>query len=181
MGLFRRTSKLPADRRPALDRDERVLAWAEASGTGEAGAGPARPVVVTNLGLWLPGREHRLGWHDVHKAVWSGRELTVTPAERVAERDGYLVVADRPVETYLLLEPGDVPEQVRARVTRSVGYTAHHPLDSGGVRVVGRRVAGVDGLSWAVRYDAGTPADDPAVVEATDQLVAAARAAVVPR
>jgi hypothetical protein len=174
VGLFSRKPKLPADRRPALDRDERVLAWAEvADGDGV--------VVATNLGLWLPGRAHRLGWHDLHKAVWSGRELTVTPAERVAERDGYLVVRDRPAESYPLLEPGDVPEQVRARVTRSVGYTSHHPLGAGGARVAARRVSGVDGLTWTVRYDEGTAVDEPAVIEATDQLVSAARAATTPR
>jgi hypothetical protein len=128
VGLFRRRPKLPAGLRPALDRDERVIAWAELA----AGAGV---IVATNHGLWLPGREDRLGWHDIHKAAWSGRELSVTPAGRVEERDGYVVVADRPVETYLLLDPGDVPHQVRARVTRSVAYTSHH----GGQRGRGHR------------------------------------------
>ncbi|MBO4210371.1 hypothetical protein [Micromonospora echinofusca] len=172
MGLFNRR-KLPAANRPALDRDERVLAWARvADGDGV--------VVVTNAGLWLPGRGHRLGWHDLHKAVWSGRELSVTPAERVAERDGYLVAVDSPVETYLLPDPGQVPHQVRTRLTRSVAYTEHHAVPGGGVRVVARRVVGVDGLTWTVRYDPGTPADEPAVVAATDDLVSAARAATAP-
>jgi len=66
---------------------------------------------------------------------------------------------------------------VRTRVTRSVAYTAHHPLPVGGVRVVGRRVSGVDGLSWAVRYDAGTPVDAEPVVQVTRQLVNAAQGA----
>jgi hypothetical protein len=170
MGLFNRRPKLPADRRPPLAADERVLAWARVADGPDV-------LVVTTLGLWLPGTDDRLGWHDVHKAVWSGRELTVTPAGLVAERDGYTVLADRAPSTYLLLDPGDVPDQVRSRVTRSVAYTSHHPLDGGGVRVVGRRVPGVDGLSWTVRYDPGTGADDPAVVGATAALVAAARAA----
>ncbi|GAA4713082.1 hypothetical protein [Phytohabitans rumicis] len=163
MKLFRRKAKLPADRRPALEADERILSWAESS-DGD--------VVATNLGLWLPGRA-RLGWHEIHKAVWSGRELTVTPAGVVRERPEYAVVADEPLLTYLLLEPGDVPHQVRARVTRSVAYTEHHPLpDGGGVRVVARRVSGVDGLTWTARYDAGAaPAE-----ETVDELVAAARA-----
>lgn len=174
MGLFNRRPKLPADRRPALDADERVLAWASvANGDGV--------VVVTNLGLWLPGRAHRLGWHVINKAVWSGRELAVTPAEPVQERDGFAVVADLLVETYLLLEPGEVPHQVRARVTRSVSYTAHHRLDGGGaVRVVARRVSRVDGLWWTVRYDPGTDIADPAVLGQTEQLVAAARGASDP-
>ncbi|MFB9235974.1 hypothetical protein ACFFWC_10515 [Plantactinospora siamensis] len=176
MGLFRRRPKLPADRRPALAADERVLAWAE---VGESGGGDG-VVVATNRGLWLPDVAERPGWHELHKAVWSGRELAVTPATGTAERDGYLVVADAPVRTYLLLAPGDLPEQVRARLTRSVGYTVHHRLDRGGLRVVGRRVSGVDGLTWTVRYDPGTPADDPAVVDRTGELVAAARAAATP-
>lgn len=169
MGLFRRAPKLPAGQRPPLEPDERVLAWA-AVATGDG------VVVATNRGLWLPGRAHRLGWHELHKAIWSGRELSITPAERIEERAGYLVVGDLPVETYLLIEPGDVPDQIRTRVTRSVAYTAHHRLDGGGVRVAARRVTGVDGLTWTVRYDEGTPAADPAVGAMTDELVAGARA-----
>lgn len=169
--LFRRP-KLPADRRPPLERDERVVAWAE-SGDGF--------VVATNRGIWRPGHTERLGWHEIHKTVWSGRELSVTPAEEVAQRDGYGVVADLPVESYLLLDPRDVPHQVRTRVTRSVAYSSHHPLPGGGgVRVVARRVGGVDGLTWLVRYDPGTNGDDEAVVARTVELVAQARGAAEP-
>ena len=175
MGLFNRKPKLPPADRPPLTGDERVLAWAGV-GNGEGDG----VVVASNLGLWLPGRGHRLGWHDVLKAVWSGRELTVTPAERVTERDGYLVVADGPAETYLLLDPGELPHQVRTRVTRSVAYTAHQPVPGGAARVAARRVPGVDGLTWTVRYDPGTPADDEATSAETDRLVAAARTATTP-
>ncbi|MEG3635598.1 hypothetical protein [Micromonospora palythoicola] len=175
MPLFRRRPKLPPADRPPLERDERVLAWA-AAGNGEGDG----VVVATNLGLWLPGRGHRIGWHDVVKAVWSGRELTVTPGERVAERDGYLVVAELPAERYLLLDPGDLPHQVRTRVTRSVAYTQHHALPGGSGRVVGRRVPGSDGLTWMVHYDPGTPADAADVLAETDRLVAAARTATTP-
>lgn len=175
MGLFRRRPKLPPADRPPLAADERVLAWA-AVGNGEGDG----VVVASNRGLWLPGRGARLGWHDVLKAVWSGRELTVTPAEPVAERDGYLVVADAPAETYLLLDPGDLPHQVRARVTGSVAYTAHHPVPGGAGRIAARRVSGVDGLTWTVRYDPGTPVDDQAVAAETGRLVAEARAATRP-
>jgi hypothetical protein len=69
---------------------------------------------------------------------------------------------------------------VRTRVSRSVAYTAHHPLTAGGVRVVGRRVSGRNGLSWAVRYDAGTPVQLSTVAELTDELVSAARSATTP-
>jgi hypothetical protein len=112
--------------------------------------------------------------------AWSGRELRITPAEVAEERPRYAVLVDAPVRGYLLLDPGELPDQVRARVTRSVAYTQHHPLPAGGVRVVGRRVSGVDGLSWAVRYDAGTPVDAEPVVNVTDELVGAAQYATAP-
>jgi hypothetical protein len=169
-GFFRRRPRLPDALRPALDPDERVLAWA---GTRDGGA-----VVATSRGLWLPGRA-RLGWHAIHKAAWSGDELRITPAEVAEERPGYAVQVDAPMVAYPLADPGDLPDQVRTRVTRSVSWTTHHPLPGGGgVRVVGRRISGVDGLRWAVRYDAGTAADAADVVRATDDLVSAARATV---
>ena len=174
VSFLRRKPQLPADRRPPLEAGERVLAWAA---TGETPAGPV--IVATNRGLWLP-ESGRLSWHEIHKAAWSGRELRITPAEVVRERDGYTVLVDAPIRTFLLLAPGELPDQVRTRVTRSVAYTSHHALAAGGVRVVGRRVSGSDGLSWAVRYDAGTPVDAEPVVAVTGELVGAARAATAP-
>lgn len=171
MSIFRRRRKVPAELRPELDPGERILAWAA---TGEDAG-----VVATNLGLWLPDRG-RLGWHEIHKAAWSGRELRITPAEVAEVRPDYAVLVDAPLVTYLLLEPGELPDQVRTRVTRSVAYTAHHPLPAGGVRVVGRRVSGVDGLSWAVRYDSGTPVDAEPVIKITEELVTAAQSATAP-
>lgn len=170
MNFLRRRPSLPSALKPALVPDERVVAWSRVADD--------QAVVATNYGLWLPGAAGRLGWHEIHKAAWSGRELRVIPGEVAEERDGYVVTADAPAQAFLLLEPGDLPDQVRTRVTRSVAYTTHHPMPAGagGVRVVGRRVAGQNGLSWAVRYDAGTPAGLPAVVELTDELVATARA-----
>jgi hypothetical protein len=174
VSFLRRRPKLPADRRPPLEKDERVLAWAR------IGEGEDAPVMVaTNRGLWLPDGV-RLGWHEIHKAAWSGRELRITPAEVAEERTAYAVLVDAPVRGYLLLDPGELPDQVRTRVTRSVAYTSHHPLPVGGVRVVGRRVSGMDGLSWAVRYDAGTPMDAEPVVTVTDELVGAAQYATAP-
>jgi hypothetical protein len=169
--LFGRRPRLPVALRPELATDERVLAWAA---IGEDAA-----LVVTNLGLWLPGNG-RLGWHEIHKAAWSGRELRIIPAEVAQVRDDYAVLVDAPPLTFLLLDPGEVPDQVRTRVTRSVAYTSHHSLPQGGVRVVGRRVSGIDGLSWAVRYDSGTPVDAEPVIELTGQLVNAAQMATAP-
>jgi hypothetical protein len=161
--------KLPAARRPALDRDERVIAWAGSS----SAAAPDAVVVATNLGLWLPGVGERLGWHEVHKATWSEPTLTVTAAEQVGEGEGYRVMADLPAVEVTLADPDEVPRRVRERVTRSVAHSAHHELPGGGgVRVVARRVPGVDGLSWNVRYDEGTDPDAEEVAEATAELVA---------
>ena len=173
--------KPPAKLRPPLVRGERVLAWARTS------ADPQQVVVATTLGLWLPGRD-RLGWHEIHKATWAGSRLTVVPAVQVGtsgepgERHGtaYAVMADDAAVVVDLTEPGDVPAEVRKRVTRSVAYTAHHPLGNGGVRVVARRVAGVDGLTWHVRYDDGTDLSDPEVAQATAELVAEAAAPMRP-
>jgi hypothetical protein len=170
--LVKRRPKLPAGADVPLDADERVIAWARTPDDGF--------VVATNRGLHLPGRPARLGWHEIHKAVWSGRELAVTPAGVVAERDGFTEMADLPVETVLLIEPGDVPEQVRARVTGSVTYTSHQKLGGGGgVRVAARKVSGADGLTWTARYDPGTPVS-PAVLEETSTLVAGLRSATDP-
>ena len=157
--------RLPAERRPALDAHERIVAWVRLD-EGD--------IVVTNLGLWLPGHP-RLDWHRVHKATWSGETLTIVPASVVAERSGYAVMADEPPWSVRLPAPGDVPHQIRARVTRSVGPSEHHRLPGGGVRVAARRVSGVDGLRWTVRYDPGVDPSDPSVVAETDRLVAAAR------
>jgi hypothetical protein len=171
VSIFRRKAKLPAALRPELAADERVVAW--------AAVGDDQALVATNRGLWLPsGRQ--LGWHEIHKAAWSGRELRVTPADTAQVRDGYAVLVDGPVVSYLLLDPGELPDQVRTRVTRSVAFTAHYPLPVGGVRVVGRRVSGENGLSWAVRYDSGTPVDMDEVVQVTNELVSAARDAAAP-
>jgi hypothetical protein len=161
---LKRKRKVPADVRAKLDRDERVVAFAS---TVDAEAA----VVVTTRGLWLPGRE-RLGWHEIHKATWVGSRLTVVPAVAVSEGDGYTVMADDDAVVVALTDPDDVPGQVRERVTRSVAFTAHHPLPGGGVRVVGRRVPGVDGVVWNVRYDDGTDPADPDIVTQTAELVA---------
>jgi hypothetical protein len=177
--VFGRRRKPPANVRPALERNERVLAWARTTD------GPAAAVVVTTLGLWLPGRDGRLGWHQVHKATWSGAKLTVVPSRPVGdgvadEGSAYTVMADDAAVTVSLAEPDNVPATVRERVTKSIAYTAHHPLPGGGIRVVARRVAGVNGVAWHVRYDDGTDPADPEVVAATAELVADAAAPMRP-
>jgi hypothetical protein len=169
--LFWRKPKLPVDRRPPLDRDERVLAWALTARD--------EVVVATNRGLWLPTGAGepltRLAWDQIHKASWSGRELVIVPGAAVATMDGYLVTADLPAATHVLPDPGDVPVQVRVRVTKSVAYTSQHALPGlGAARVVARRRPGMDGLQWTVRLEGGADIDDPVVREVTKGLVEAA-------
>src|SRR5262245_5692602 len=184
--VFWRKPKLPAAKTPELEGGERVVAWSPAG--DEA-------VVVTNRGLFIPGRS-RLRWHEIHKATWSEGVLRVVPAVRSggepaeeaveaapghqpAEPADYAVVADGMPVTVALPAPGDVPKRVRERVTASVAYTSRHSLASGGsARVVGRRVSGRDGLSWFVRYEGAADPADPEVAEATATLVAAARASI---
>jgi len=159
MGLLARIRRhrLPADARRAFEPTEHVVAWASVDGGY---------LVATNRGLWLPGREDRLGWHEIHKATWSGRELMVVPARLVrtagdapdAPAD---VFADDDPLHYRIDDPGELPYQVRVRVTRSVAFSTYHELPNGGVRVVARRVPGVDGLHWALRYDEGTAVIGP--------------------
>ncbi|MEV4513088.1 hypothetical protein AB0K00_29450 [Dactylosporangium sp. NPDC049525] len=167
---FLKKRRLPAGQRPDLAVDERVLSWAGATGDNV--------VVVTNLGLWLPGAGERLGWHEIHKATWSGRQLTLIAARELPV-DGpgdYVVMEDLPPLVVTLLDPDRVPEQVRTRVNKSIAHTSHHPLAAGfGVRVVGRRISGIDGVRWTVRYDEGVDPAAPGVAEQTAALVAFAR------
>jgi hypothetical protein len=166
--VFGRRRKPPANLRPQLERNERVLAWARVAGD------PGSAVVVTTYGLWLPGRTERLGWHLVHKATWTGSRLNVVPGRPVGEGPTYTVMTDDTPIDVALAEPRDVPPTVRERVTKSVAYTAHYPLPGGGVRVVGRREAGANGLRWHVRYDEGTDVSDPDVQAFTAEVVAEA-------
>lgn len=171
--VFGRRRKPPARARPALERNERIIAWAPTSDE------PTAAVVVTTLGLWLPGR-HRLGWHQIHKATWDPSKLTVIPSMAVSSEPGYAVMADDAPVVVGLSDPDDVPRRVRERVTRSVAYTQHYPLPGGGVRVVARRVPGRDGVDWHVRYDEGTDTADPDVIAATAEIVAEAAAPIAP-
>ncbi|GHJ45287.1 hypothetical protein Cs7R123_26290 [Catellatospora sp. TT07R-123] len=162
--LFKGRRVLPPALRPQFDRSERVLAWAPC-GDGV--------VVATNLGLWWDGA--RTGWHRIDKAAWDGTVMVITTAAVAAERAGYEVVADAAPVRLPLTDPDHLPHQVHLRVTSSVRHPVHHEVPGGGLWVFARRVPGMDGLAWTVRYDEGTDPDSPAVAAATDQLVAAAQ------
>jgi hypothetical protein len=161
---FRR-GRPPAEAVARLERDERVTAW----GRGDSGV-----VIATPRGLWPPSGE-RVGWDEIHKARWDAGVLTVIRGVEVAPG----VREDAPPLRYVLAEPGNLPDEVRTRVTRSVAYSTHHQLPGGGVRVVGRRVPGRNGLDWAVRYDPGTT-PGPHSEQIVAELLAAARQAAAP-
>jgi hypothetical protein len=167
MGLLARLLRFerpPAEALAALGPEERLTGW----GTTDDGD----VVLATTHGLWLPGPEQRrhLPWHTIHKATWEQGALRIVPGVEIEKG---IVADDEPV-LVPLLEPRDLPAEVRTRVTRSVAYSSHHPLPNGGVRVLARRVAGVNGLSWALRYDPGSaPGEDDETVVA--DLLATAR------
>ena len=71
--IFRRRERPPGDLVAQLDRDERIVSWAD---TDDA------VVAASNRGLWIPAYR-RIGWELVDKAVWRDGVLTVTEAELV--------------------------------------------------------------------------------------------------
>ena len=170
MRLFGKREKPPPEAVARLDPDERVVSWAPA---------PGGAVVATPLGLWLPGVPDRLPWHLIDKVIWRSNTLTLIPA--VDSGGGVLV--EQPPRSVRLEEPRDIPQNVRARIEKAIAFTRHHPLPGAegagvrrGVRVVGRRVPGQDGVSWQLVFDPGVDRDDPAVRAAASAFVDQARA-----
>lgn len=131
----------------ALESGERRLAW----GTTTRGD----PLVATDLGLHVPGAS-RLDWPDVEKASWKRPLLEVVEVATVSG-------AGRR-SRFELAEEGELPDAVRSSVTASIAWSTHVALlPAGGVRVVGRRRAGLELLDWQLVYDRGTDHVDPQV------------------
>jgi len=164
--LFGRRERPPDDALARLDPDERVVSW------GSAPGGAA--VLATPLGLWMPGASERLPWHLVDKATWRDGVLTLVPAVDT----GGGVLQEQPARAVRLETPRDLPDTVRVRVQKAIAFTRHHPLPGQrrGVRVVGRRVPGGDGVSWQLVFDPGVDRDDPAVRTAVTAYLDQARA-----
>jgi len=152
--VFRR-ERPPRELLALLERDERVLSWADTS-TGAV-------VLATPLGLWWPSSDapRRIGWQYIDKAVWRERRLVVTEAE-VAED---ILLVDKAAVSAELVTPRDLPATVRKRVEGNVARSELLPVPGGQARFVARRIPGRDGLQWWARLEAGT-ADTPAVREA---------------
>lgn len=130
-----------------------------------------QPVVATEQGLVLPGRE-RVDWADVERVGWQRPVLTVVESAEVA--------GSGRTTTVMLQEPdGGVPAVVHSGVTSSVGWTTHIRLQpAGGARVVGRRRPGHEHLVWQVVYDPGTDLGDPQVRAQAEAVVLRARRTV---
>jgi hypothetical protein len=163
MRLLGRRERPPAEALLRLDRDERVVSWA----TAADGA-----VIATPLGLWLPGAEERIGWHLVDKATWRDGTLTVV----AAVDSGGGVLDELPPRSVRITVPRDLPQTVRARVERTIAVSRRYLLPGGGVRVVGRRVPGLDGVTWQLVFDSGVDRDDPEVRAAVASSVRQLRA-----
>lgn len=153
MKMFSRRPPAPKESLVGLEEHERVLAWAAATDGSH--------MVATPRGLHLSkdGESRLLGWHEVTKAVWRDGRLTVIESEYVDE----LEIVDLPPWTAQFREPGALPVVIRQRIESSVAATRYHQLRDGGVRVVGRKIAGRDGLSWQFRADEDVDSADPTV------------------
>jgi len=159
--IFRRRDRPPRELVAQLNRDERIVSWADT----DAGA-----VAASNRGLWVPAYR-RIGWELVDKAVWRDGVLTVTEAELVDD----LLLRDLPSVHLPLTVPRDLPPTVRRRVEASVVRSEVLPVAGGAARFVARRVPGLDGVSWWARLEPGTRDTDAtrtSVRSRRDQLIA---------
>ena len=162
MAFFRRTPVPAAVKAVQLGPGERRVAWA-VTPTGE-------PVVASSRALYLPDGTV-LPWDEVERAHWDKPELLV---RELTEHEGsgreHRVALDLEVDT-------DLPEEVRARVSASVAWSSHVKLQPrGGVRIVGRRRAGMEVLDWQLVFDRDTDPHDAALrAQAEEHLTAARR------
>ncbi len=118
-------------------------------------------LVATRVGLWAPGKDgpERVPWHLISKASWTGERLALVVAEVVGQAGRAVLLSDVQRRSYVLAEPGRLPQVVQERVTDSIRSAHHRSLPGGGAWFVQRRVAGVDGVVLQVRADRGTDAE----------------------
>ena len=139
---------------------ERLLAWAEtADGTLVGG---------TRDAFYAP---ERVPWEQVEAADWDRDAATL----RISEVGAW--GAARPEHVYDIADPGRLVQLIRERVTASVVYQRHVPIDGRrGLRVIARRAPGRDdGITWVYEYDEGVDPEDPFVRLAAGQALDAAR------
>lgn len=159
MGLFRRLfgNGAPDGFTGTLEPDETVIAFAAVRSGGH--------LVVTSLGLWVPGDEpRRIGWHLISKVKWEG-SLRVVEASEASTEGPVVLLEDLPAQRFALDDPGRVLRAISQRVEGSI--RVRERVESPGVWILQRKVPGRDGVVWQARGDAGVDlADVRASVEA---------------
>jgi hypothetical protein len=148
MALFQRREEPPAALVALLERDERVVSWADTS--------DGTVVAATQFGLWWPFADgpRRMRWEHIDKVMWrEGGELSVVEADVVDD----LLLVDRPEVTAVLTTPRDLPPTVRKRVEGNIAQRELVAVTGGSVRFVARRRPGVDGVTWWAHLEPGTP------------------------
>lgn len=162
MAWLTRREQPPASALRGLDRDERVVSWADVA--------PSGVLLATQRGLWWPDADadgHRLiGWQLIDKAVWREGVLTVIEAEVVDD----LLLVDRPPLTAPLAKPRDLPPTVRKRIESNIVRSELHPVHGGAARFVARRVPGRDGVVWWARLEGGAWDSEPVRAQVQDRL-----------
>lgn len=147
MRLFQRREEPPAELLALLDRDERVVSWADVADGGVLAA--------TQRGLWwpFPAGPRRMPWELIDKVIWRDGVMSVIEADLI---DGLLLVDRAPVSA-TLRTPRDLPPTVRKRVEANIVDTQLASVAGGSVRFVARRLPGRDGVAWWAHLEQGTP------------------------
>jgi hypothetical protein len=155
-----------------VERGERLLADAVAEEGHLGGTRDALYLVHARGGGGFELAETvRIPWEEVEAAEWD----LETSVLRVTEVGSW--GEQRPEHRYTLSEPGRLLELVRERVTASIVLQRHVPIDGRrGLRVIARRAPyGDRPVQWVYEYDEGVDPDDPAVRQAAEEALAAAR------
>jgi hypothetical protein len=151
--------------RPRVPDEVRALAPAERH-LGWALAEDGTPLVATPTSLYAG--ELVLPWAQVAKVSWVPPLLAVREVSPVEDAGTE--------HRFVLADDERLAEVVRTQVTSSVAWSDVRRLQPAGkVRVVGRRVPGVDALHWQVVWLEGTDPADPALRAQADAHVAALR------
>lgn len=155
-----------------VERGEKLLAEAAAT---QGYVGGSRDALYVVRGLGGGGFDLaetlRIPWEEVEAADWDAETSTL----RVTEVGSW--GEERPEHVFTLPEPGRLLELVRERVTASIVLQRHVAIRGRkGLRVVARRPPyGDREISWIYEYDEGVDPDDPAVRQAAEEALAAAR------
>jgi hypothetical protein len=151
-----------------------------------AGLGSGERVLAaisTQDGIWLlgtrdaftvvrQGERRRIPWELIHRADWDRDE------ERFLVSEVGEFGRPRAEHSFAVPEPGLLLELVRERVTASVVLSRRVRVRGGtGLLVVGRKApSGGGDITWTYEFDPGVDPAEPAVMEAAEAALRAARA-----